>query len=204
MLYNYSSTLVRQVFENIRQIESLSLSGLRLSNGRRRAWLMLMSGREAERKNALGREPGARAEACNQEHTTILLVEDDKFVREATCEALLASGFRVLTSNSASEAMRQFRTLPACDLLITDIVLPDGRGHQLAKQLLVLSPALAVIYVSGYPGGMNHGRTDEGSHSCYLQKPFSKDALLEKIRQVLAHDLTGGLQSAVTPACGMP
>ena len=204
MRYNYSSTLLRQVFESIRQIESLALSDLQLSNGRPRAWLMLMSGRESERKNAVGRELGARDEECRQEYTTILLVEDDKFVREATCESLLASGFRVLTSNSMSEAMRQFLTFPACNLLITDIVLPDGRGHHLAKQLLVLSPALGVIYVSGYPEGMNDGRTDESSYSCYLQKPFSQEALLEKIKQVLAHDLTRGSQLAVTPACGMP
>lgn len=106
MSYNRSFTLMRQVFESIRQIGNFVFSGSQVSNGRLLAWLMLVPGQGSERKNATGKALGARDQVCNQEHTTILLVEDDKFVREATCASLGSSGFHVLTSKSADEAMR--------------------------------------------------------------------------------------------------
>jgi two-component system, cell cycle sensor histidine kinase and response regulator CckA len=148
---------------------------------------------------------GSRDPDIPQALTTILLVEDDNFVREATCEALCSAGFRVLTSNSADQAMQTFRNSSwPWDVVITDVVLPDRRGGELAKQLLVLSPALKIIYVSGYPEAAIQGRTDASSQSCYLQKPFSRGQLLEKITQVLAKDLVPNSQSEVTPAFGKP
>jgi len=161
--------------------------------------------RKSEREKGTTQGLGVREQGHHQALTTILLVEDDKFVREATCEALCCAGFRVLTSNNAGEAVQRFRnSSSSCDVLITDIVLPDRRGCELAKELLVLSPGLKIIYVSGYPEGSIQGRTDEWSHSCYLQKPFSREVLLERIRQVLANDLALESQLAITPACDKP
>ena len=103
-----------------------------------------MRRRKSEREKEQGL--GVREQGHHQALTTILLVEDDKFVREATCQALCSAGFRVLTSNNAGEAVQMFRTFSSpCDVLITDIVLPDRRGGELAKQLLILSPALKII-----------------------------------------------------------
>jgi len=161
--------------------------------------------RKSEREKGTTQGLGVREQGHHQALTTILLVEDDKFVREATCQALCSAGFRVLTSNNAGEAVQMFRTFSSpCDVLITDIVLPDRRGGELAKQLLILSPALKIIYVSGYPEGTVQGRTDEGGHLCYLQKPFSVEVLLERIRQVRGKDSARDAQSAITPACGKP
>ena len=164
-----------------------------------------MGRRKSERENGTRQGRGVWQQERYQAHTTILLVEDDKFVREATCQALCSAGFRVLTSNNAGEAVQRFRnSSSSCDVLITDIVLPDRRGGELAKQLLILSPALKIIYVSGYPEGTVQGRTDEGGHLCYLQKPFSVEVLLERIRQVRGKDSARDAQSAITPACGKP
>jgi two-component system cell cycle sensor histidine kinase/response regulator CckA len=117
---------------------------------------------------------------------TVVLVEDDKQVRELAQRVLERQGYRVLPAADATEALR----LPQLDagpihLLVTDVIMPGMNGRELAERLGVRYPDLKVLYVSGYTDDVivRHGMLDPGTR--FLQKPFSPDALVRKVSDVL-------------------
>jgi two-component system cell cycle sensor histidine kinase/response regulator CckA len=117
---------------------------------------------------------------------TILLVEDERFLRETTCEILESAGYRVLKTRNAAEAMTAFREYKAIvRLLLTDVVLPGQNGRDLANDLRSVCPDLRVIFISGYPENVvtRQGIQEDGMF--YLPKPFSLQSLTRKVRQVL-------------------
>jgi two-component system, cell cycle sensor histidine kinase and response regulator CckA len=121
-----------------------------------------------------------------QNQGTILLVEDEAFVREITCEILEAAGYRVLKTRSAAEATEAFRRYKAIvRLLLTDVVLPGRNGRDLASDLRTMSPNLRTIFISGYPENAvtKNGIQEEGTF--YLPKPFSLQSLTRTVRRVL-------------------
>lgn len=116
----------------------------------------------------------------------ILLVEDEDFVREMTSEILESAGYRVLTARNAAEASASFfRYRRVVRLLLTDVVLPGQNGRDLAHELSGANSHLRTIFISGYPENAvtRHGIQDEGV--CYLAKPFSAEALLQRVQDVL-------------------
>lgn len=117
---------------------------------------------------------------------TILLVEDEEFVRNVTCEVLELSGYRVLEAVDAESGIRIFQEhANTIDLLLTDVVMPGMNGHDLAKRLFEMSPGLKTIFMSGYT---ENAITREGLSDprlVYLQKPFTLDVLTRKVREVL-------------------
>jgi two-component system, cell cycle sensor histidine kinase and response regulator CckA len=87
-----------------------------------------------------------------QASKTILLVEDEAFVRQMIYEILEAADCRVVKCTNANEAKNVFRQYgDIIDVLVTDVVLPGENGRELAKDLLDLDPELKVILISGYP-----------------------------------------------------
>jgi two-component system cell cycle sensor histidine kinase/response regulator CckA len=119
-------------------------------------------------------------------HGTILLVEDEAFLREVTCEILESAGYRVLKTRTAAEATSAFgRYKGIVKLLLTDVVLPGQNGRDLANELRAISPHLRTIFISGYPENAvtRHGIQEDGMF--YLPKPFSLQSLTRKVRQVL-------------------
>jgi CheY-like chemotaxis protein len=85
-------------------------------------------------------------------HGTILLVEDESFLREVTCEILESAGYRVLKARTAAEAISAFDEYKTIvRLLLTDVVLPGQNGRDLATDLRSISPKLKIIFTSGYP-----------------------------------------------------
>ena len=117
---------------------------------------------------------------------TVLLVEDDERVRELAQEVLEICGYRVLGAASGKAA------LAICEqyaerihLLLTDVVMPEMSGPELAHRVSLLHPEIPVLYMSGYTDNaiVHHGVLDEGTN--FIQKPFSPDALAAKVRQVL-------------------
>ena len=85
-------------------------------------------------------------------HGTILLVEDESFLREVTCEILESAGYRVLKARTAPEAISAFDEYKTIvRLLLTDVVLPGQNGCDLATDLRSISPKLKIIFTSGYP-----------------------------------------------------
>jgi len=124
---------------------------------------------------------------------TILLVEDEGFVREVTREVLRSAGYRVVEARNAAEAMRAFhRQREDVHLLLTDVVLPGRNGCDLAHDLRTICPGLRTIFISGYPENVV---TRNGLQQCgwfYLPKPFSAESLMQKVSQVLEDNGTPG------------
>jgi len=124
---------------------------------------------------------------------TILLAEDNEQVRDIACSILESHGYRVLEAENAAEALKM-AALPdeAVDLLLTDVVMPDMNGKDLYLKLVQDSPALRVIYMSGYTENVivHHGVLDDGVQ--FVQKPFNTYSLLAKVREVINGEGTFG------------
>jgi PAS domain S-box-containing protein len=117
---------------------------------------------------------------------TILLVEDEAQVRTVTGRILRGAGYEVLDASEASDAVRvsQGRAAPI-HLLLTDVVMPRVGGRELAEQLVPTRPGMRILYVSGYTeDNVIHRGVLEAGVS-FLQKPFTPEALLRKVREVL-------------------
>lgn len=120
---------------------------------------------------------------AQEDGETILLVEDEAFVREVTCEVLRAAGYMVLSAENAVSAMQAYREHPGgIQLLLTDIVLPGEDGRTLARQLRLENPGLCVLFVSGYPDQMARCAQERSE---FLAKPFSSEDLLATVRKLL-------------------
>ena len=120
---------------------------------------------------------------------TILLVEDEPFVRNAVAEALRAAGYSVLIASNGTEALeiQRHRTqTERIDLLLTDIVMPGGDGHELAQKVLALSPHTEVLLMSGHEEQVI--RCEQSLEGIgYLAKPFSIQTLLQRVRGLLSN-----------------
>jgi PAS domain S-box-containing protein len=117
---------------------------------------------------------------------TVLLTEDEPLVRAVAARALRRGGYRTLVAANAKEALDQAATFGGViDLLVTDVVMPDMNGHELAKELLRARPTLRVLYISGYAtdGIADRGVLDPGVE--LLSKPFTAGSLLARVRAVL-------------------
>jgi CheY-like chemotaxis protein len=115
----------------------------------------------------------------------ILVVEDDHSVRELTRRILAAAGYAVTVAANGADALRLFENLAdRVDLVLTDVVMPDMNGPELAKSLKHRKPGLRTLYMSGYTDNaiVHHGVLDEGTH--FIAKPFSAEDLLTKVRSV--------------------
>ncbi|HSJ57743.1 MAG TPA: ATP-binding protein, partial [Anaerolineae bacterium] len=117
---------------------------------------------------------------------TVLVVEDDTAVRDMACEILRTHGYQVLTASSGLAALDLARAHAApIHLLLTDVVLPQMNGRELAEQLQERQPGMHVIYMSGY-GSSVIAQRGVGSEIAYLlSKPFTVETLTRKVRMVL-------------------
>jgi two-component system, cell cycle sensor histidine kinase and response regulator CckA len=122
---------------------------------------------------------------------TILLVEDEAFVREVTCEVLRSAGYRVLTAKNAAEAVSLYDArYGEVELLLTDVVLPGETGRALAGRFRRENPELQVLLVTGYGEQMGlleakqETKWEATPEEC-LAKPFSSEVLLRRVKQLL-------------------
>ena len=118
---------------------------------------------------------------------TVLLVEDEPSVRDLANRLLKQRGYTVLEAANGEEALHfvQENIGERIHLLLTDVVLPQIGGKELADKLRIFRPDLKVLYTSGYTDYaiVHHGVLDPGAH--FLQKPFSLKTLSRKVREVL-------------------
>lgn len=125
------------------------------------------------------------AEAFGGEET-VLVVEDDAAVRATTTELLADLGYRVLKAKDADAGMALVDSGVSIDLLFTDVVMPGKlKSTELADRFMSLSPGSAVLFTSGYTQNaiVHAGRLDPGVD--LLSKPYTREALARKVRQVL-------------------
>ena len=112
---------------------------------------------------------------------TILLVEDEPAVRQLFAQALMRAGYRVYEARNGQEAMKVFdQHGDTVDLLLTDMRMPYMGGAELAQHLRARRRTLKLLCVSGYPGA-----AADDLKADFLAKPFSRDDLLAKVREVL-------------------
>lgn len=116
----------------------------------------------------------------------ILVVEDDLQIQEVVQTILTTLGYKVTAAKSAKEAVKAGSASGLhFDLLLTDVVMPEMNGKELASRLLEVLPDLKCLYMSGYTANViaNKGVLSENVH--FIQKPFTKDLLAEKVRRAL-------------------
>lgn len=117
---------------------------------------------------------------------TVLVVEDEDIVRELVCEVLEEQGYNVICARDGVEALSMAAGFDeTIHLLVTDVIMPNMNGHELAGKLSSLRPDMKVLYVSGYSDNDigDHGVLDPRFE--LLQKPFTPQTLARKIRDVI-------------------
>jgi len=132
-------------------------------------------------------EPGAHPPKGHGE--TVLLVEDEAMILDVGREMLETLGYTVLTANTPGEAIDQATAHPGgIQLVVTDVVMPEMNGRDLAHALRAIRPGLKYLFASGYTADIiaHHGVLDEGV--VFIQKPFSIHNLAAKVREALERE----------------
>ncbi len=119
----------------------------------------------------------------NNQHETILIVDDEPALRELTGEVLEQCGYHILHAKDANAALK-ILTEQAVDLMLTDVIMPGMNGYQLAKQVSKKYPEIKIIIASGYNDEANTHDIKNLSY-LYLDKPFHSDVLLKAIHKLL-------------------
>jgi CheY-like chemotaxis protein len=132
---------------------------------------------------AVRHEPARPARGGNE---TVLLVEDEENVRLVARRVLEERGYTVLCASHGREALGVAAAQPAAiDLLVTDVVMPEMGGRDLAARLTSLRPDLPVLFTSGYAADELGDHGVIGHDVAFVQKPFTPDALARAVREAL-------------------
>ena len=145
---------------------------------------------------AIGIGSASAAPASRRLHgsETILLVDDTDLVRRVARDVLSGAGYRVLEAGGADEALQVAGSQASpIDLLVTDVVMPGHNGLELADRLRSARTNVRVLYISGYTDAAIIRGGLLAEHAAFLQKPFTPDDLLRKVRQVLEPAAPGSL-----------
>jgi two-component system cell cycle sensor histidine kinase/response regulator CckA len=133
------------------------------------------------------RQEGAAA-ASPHRSEIVLIVEDEDAVRELASEFMKSAGYTVVTAKDGQEALAiAERSGQPIRVLVTDVVMPNMRGPELAKRLKALCADLEIVYMSGYLE-YDKGSGDFLEGGFFLQKPFSRDTLVGKVGEALRHE----------------
>ncbi len=135
-------------------------------------------------ETAAGRESPAAMPKGNE---TIMVVEDEPNVRKLTVAALQRLGYSVLEADNGEDAFRVVQSLPSLrlDMVITDMVMPQMGGKDLAQWMRLMYPEIKIVFTSGYP---NHAFDDADlldENSTFLAKPFASKMLAVRVRELL-------------------
>lgn len=131
-----------------------------------------MQGVAETRESAVGRK-------------TVLVVEDEKEVRELACQFLKAAGYSVLTAEDGLEALETAKRLgKSIHVVLTDMVMPKMRGPALAKRLKTLFPHVKIVYMTGYLD-QNGDHDDLLQDAFFVQKPFSRQSVVSEVCEAL-------------------
>jgi CheY-like chemotaxis protein len=130
-------------------------------------------------------ETESRSAVSSGRRKTVLVVEDEKDVRELACEFLTAAGYGVLAAQDGVEALEVAKRLGgSIQVVLTDVVMPKMRGPELGARLKSLLPQLKIVYMTGY---LEQNDAPNGflEDAFILQKPFSRETLVHLVSQAL-------------------
>ena len=127
-----------------------------------------------------------RVESSSPATETILLVEDEDTVRESIAEYLQQSGYRVLKANGGPQALSIVEKFEApIDLMLTDVIMPQMSGRELAQRMAAIHPNMKVVFVSGYSDNLLSSRQVLDPANVLLQKPIRLASLGKRLREIL-------------------
>jgi two-component system cell cycle sensor histidine kinase/response regulator CckA len=115
---------------------------------------------------------------------TVMVVDDEPMIRRLVARALTVSGCNVVDAESPVHAIGMMDSHPELDLLVTDVMMPEIGGRELAERMRKQMPGLKVLFISGFaPGDV---MTDPAQGTDFLQKPFRVKELTERVGRMLA------------------
>ena len=128
----------------------------------------------------------ASASACGTGET-ILVVEDEPAMREVTRRILSRGGYQVITAANGREAIQVATNHDGgIDVLVSDIVMPQMLGQEAAERIRALRPGVKVLFMSGYTRGLLDSKGIAAGDVNLIEKPFTEESLLTRLRQVIA------------------
>ncbi len=136
-------------------------------------------------------------EVARQSLETILLVEDEAAFRDLLLGGLQSNGYTVLVGNNGVDALQVAEQHPGpISLLVTDVIMPQMSGPELAKRLKEMRPEIQVLYMSGYTDDKLGDISEPDSELALMQKPFYTSELITKIRELLSRRSTTPTRAA--------
>ena len=133
---------------------------------------------------SLSAQPCTASSRAGAPSSTILVVEDEQSVRDLAVEFLTSAGFRVLTAQDGQEALETAQRFGSTiQLVLTDIVMPKMRGPELALRLQKLLPHVKILFMTGY---LEHADSAFLEGAAFLQKPFSRESVLDHLQRAIA------------------
>jgi two-component system, cell cycle sensor histidine kinase and response regulator CckA len=119
--------------------------------------------------------------------TTILIAEDDDGLRSLVTRVLWDQGFRTLEARHGGEALHLAElAAPYLDLVVTDVIMPEVDGLELGRRLSERWASIPILYISAYPPNDIFSRGGPVRPAPFLQKPFTAEELLERVRELLS------------------
>ncbi len=117
---------------------------------------------------------------------TILVAEDEEVVNYFLQRSLEREGYRVLIASNGEEALQRFReNMEAVSLVITDVVMPIKSGIEVYNEISVIKPETRFLFISGYTSDLLVGKIESDKRTGYITKPFEKQAVISKVREML-------------------
>ncbi len=116
----------------------------------------------------------------------VLVVEDEPQIRAIAARALTNAGFEVRQASNGALGLEAFKNeQPPFDVLVTDVVMPELSGPELARAVRLLDPSLGLVFMSGYPEAMHGTPAREFAGAAFLAKPFTPQVLIQAVRDSL-------------------
>jgi CheY-like chemotaxis protein len=120
---------------------------------------------------------------------TLLIAEDEDMVRTFMAKVFERAGYRVIAAGDGEEAMEKFReNMGDISLILSDVIMPKKNGKEILEEVGMLKPGIKVIFISGYTANIMQEKGILEKDMDFITKPFLKDDLLRKVREVLDKD----------------
>jgi two-component system, cell cycle sensor histidine kinase and response regulator CckA len=125
----------------------------------------------------------------------VLIVDDEESIRALVHRVLEEAGYQTMVAANASEAIELFNDHGGCDLLLTDLIMPEVTGDELARRLRLLRPDLKVLYFTGYSETLFSKKSTLWDGEAFLEKPCSITAIKEAVALLLFGRLESGVRA---------